>query len=124
MHKSLNATGKHNVIVFFFYLFTARDFETAVTVARAGDVFIRVNFQDGYQIPERVRLLMKYTNGRGTEPKNMMSERTFVNTSSISVMVPRSSVPHEQFRVQVALQVGDKVGQFVSDNKTHGKHVP
>lgn len=67
---------------------------------------------------------MKYTNERGTEPKNMMSERAFVNTSSISVMIPRSSVPHEQFRVQVALQVGDQVGQFVSDDKIHGKHVP
>lgn len=53
----------------------------------------------------------------------MMSERAFVNRSSIEMEVARSRVPYSHFQVQVALQVGDEVGPLVLDGKTHGKHV-
>ena len=44
----------------------------------------------------------------------------FVNRSSIVIEVACSRVPYSYFQVQVALQVGDEVGPFVSDGKTHG----
>ena len=66
---------------------------------------------------------MKYTDERSTRSRNMTSEQAFVNASRILLEVPRSRLPYERFRVDVALQVGDAVGQFVSDDKIHGKHV-
>ena len=33
-----------------------------VSVTSAGDVFFRINLQDGYQIVDQTRLLMRYTN--------------------------------------------------------------
>ena len=53
----------------------------------------------------------------------MTSEQAFVNASRILLEVPRSMLPYERFRVDVALQVGDVVGPFVSDGKIHGKHM-
>lgn len=45
----------------------------------------------------------------------MTSERAFANKSTIRMEVPRSRLPYERFRVDVALRVGREVGPFVSD---------
>lgn len=66
---------------------------------------------------------MNYTDQKSLKSMIMMSERAFVNRSSIVLEVARSRVPYSHFQVQVALQVGDEVGPFVSDGKPHGKHV-
>lgn len=94
-----------------------------VSVTSAGDVFFRINLQDGYRILDQTRLLMRYTSEINSRSRNMTSEQAFVNASSMFLEVPRSRVPYPRFRVQVALQVGNEVGQFVSDDETHGKHV-
>lgn len=94
-----------------------------VSVTSAGDVFFRINLQDGYQILDQTRLLMRYTSEINSRSRNMTSEQAFVNASSMFLEVPRSRVPYPRFQVQVALQVGNEVGQFVSDDETHGKHV-
>ena len=66
---------------------------------------------------------MRYTDERSASSRNMTSEEAYMNTSRILLEVPRSSLPYERFRVDVALQVGDEVGPFVSDGRIHGKHV-
>jgi len=66
---------------------------------------------------------MKYTDESSTNSRNMSSEEAYMNTSRILLEVPRSRLPYERFRVDVALQVGGKVGPFVSDDTIHGKHV-
>ena len=104
-------------------IFTARDFEIIVTVTTDGDLHIRINFQDGYQILDRTRLRMRYTDEMSARSQNMTSERAFANKSTIRMEVPRSRLPYERFRVDVALQVGREVGPFVSDGRVHGKHV-
>ena len=53
----------------------------------------------------------------------MTSEEAYMNVSRILLEVPRSRLPYERFRVDVALQVGNGVGPFVSDGEIHGKHV-
>ena len=53
----------------------------------------------------------------------MTSEEAYMNTSRILLEVPRSRLPYERFRVDIALQVGGEVGSFVSDGEIHGKHV-
>ena len=53
----------------------------------------------------------------------MTSEQAFVNASRIFLELPRSRLPYQRFRVQVALQVGDEIGEFVSDGRIHGKHM-
>jgi len=103
--------------------FAAGDFETVVTVTTAGDVFIRINFHEGYRILDQTSLLMKYTDERSARSRNMTSKQPYTNGSELLLEIPRSRLPYEQFRVQVALKVGNKVGPFVSDGKTHGKHV-
>ena len=92
-----------------------------VSVTSAGDVFFRINLQDGYHILDQTRLLMRYTSEINSRSRNMTSEQAFVNASSMFLEVPRSRVPYPRFRVQVALQVGNKVGQFVSNDETYGK---
>ena len=86
-------------------------------------MFIRINFQDGYRILDQTRLLIKYTDESNTNSRNMTSEEAYMNTSRILLEVPRSRLPYERFRVDVALQVGGEVGPFVSDDTVHGKHV-
>ena len=103
--------------------FAAGDFETFVTLTTAGDMLIRINFQDGYRILDQTRLLIKYMDERSTNSRNMTSEEAYMNTNRILLEVPRSRLPYERFRVDVALQVGDEVGPFVSDDRVHGKHV-
>ena len=66
---------------------------------------------------------MKYTDERSTRSRNMTSEEAYMNTSRILLEVPRSRLPYERFRVDVALRVGDEVGPFVSDGEIHGNHV-
>ena len=94
-----------------------------VSVTSAGDVFFRINLQDGYQILDQTRLLMRYTSEINSRSRNMTSEQAFVNASNMFLEVPRSRVPYPRFRVQVALQVGNEVGQFVSDDEMYGKHI-
>lgn len=110
-----------NTLVNFFY--TAGDFETVISVTTDGDMFIRINFQDGYRILDQTRLLIKFTDETGVGSRNMTSEQAFVNASHIFLELPRSRLPYQLFRVQVALQVGDEIGEFVSDGKIHGKHI-
>ena len=85
-------------------------------------MFIRINFQRGYRILDQTSLLMRYTDESSTSSKNMTSEEAYMNTSKIFLEVPRSRLPYERFRVDVALQVGGEVGPFVSDGEIHGKH--
>ena len=66
---------------------------------------------------------MRYTDERNTSSRNLTSEEAYMNTSRILLEVPRSSLPYERFRVDVALQVGGEVGAFVSDGTIHGKHM-
>ena len=66
---------------------------------------------------------MKYTDENGANERNRTFQQAFVNASSICIVVSSSMVPYQRFHVQVALQMGDKVGQFVSDGEIHGKHV-
>ena len=66
---------------------------------------------------------MRYTDERSTRSRNMTSEQAFVNASRILLEIHRSRLPYQRFRVDVALQVGDEVGPFVSDDKIHGKHM-
>ena len=66
---------------------------------------------------------MKYTDERSARSRNMTSEEAYMNTSRILLEVPRSRLPYERFRVDIALQVGGEVGSFVSDGEIHGKHV-
>ena len=110
-----------NTLGYFFL--TAGDFETVISVTTHGDMFIRINFQDGYRILDQTRLLIKFTDETGVGSRNMTSEQAFVNASHIFLELPRSRLPYQRFRVQVALQVGDEIGEFVSDGRVHGKHM-
>ena len=65
---------------------------------------------------------MKYTDEMSARSQNMTSEEAYMNTSRILLEVPRSRLPYEHFRVDIALQVGGEVGPFVSDGRVHGKH--
>ena len=66
---------------------------------------------------------MRYMDERSMNSRNMTSEEAYMNSSRILLEVPHSRLPYERFRIDVALQVGDEVGPFVSDGKIHGKHV-
>ena len=102
---------------------TAGDYETVISVTTDGDMLLRINFQDGYRILDQTRLLIKFTDEMSGESRNMISEQAFVNASHIFLELPHSRLPYQHFRVQVALQVGDEHGEFVSDGRVHGKHV-
>ena len=65
---------------------------------------------------------MRYMDERSMNSRNMTSEQAYMNSSRILLEVPHSRLPYEHFRVQVALQVGDEVGPFVSDDEIHGKY--
>ena len=65
---------------------------------------------------------MKYTDEGNTSSRNMTSEEAYMNISRILLEVPRSRLPYQRFRVDVALQVGGEVGPFVSDGRMHGKY--
>ena len=85
-------------------------------------MFIKIIFQRGYRILDQTSLLMKYMDESSTNSRNMTSEEAYMNISRIFLEVPHSRLPYERFRVDVALQVGDEVGPFVSDGRIHGKH--
>ena len=66
---------------------------------------------------------MRYMDESSTSSWNMTSEQAYMNTSRILLEIHRSRLPYQRFRVDVALQVGDVVGPFVSDGEIHGKHM-
>ena len=77
-------------------IFTARDFETIVSVTTAGDMHIRINFHDGYRILDRTRLRMRYTDEMSARSQNMTSEEAFANKSTVRMEVPRSRLEPEK----------------------------
>ena len=66
-------------------------------------------------IPGPVRLKIKYTWVVQPDTVERTTSRTFENTREIVHEVSGSEVPFQQFRLQVALQVGGVVGPFVQD---------
>ena len=102
----------------------AHHYDVVITVASTGVVF-KITFQDRFGILEQTKLLMKFTDERSTITKNMTSPQAFVNASTVCLEIPRSRVPFQRFRVQVALKVRDEVGRFVpNDNsRVYGKHL-
>jgi len=82
----------------------------------AASVRFVVTLFEGYIIPQPVRLRIIFTSAEAarTGTRNITSE-TYVNTSTMIHEVPTSEVPYMQFKAQVALTVGNKVGPFVPD---------
>jgi len=62
---------------------------------------------------------MKFTDADSMVTRNITSLQAFVNASIICLEVPQSSVPFQRSRVQVALKVGDEVGQFLPSDDSH-----
>ena len=90
-----------------------------VSVTSAGDVFFRINLQDGYHILDQTRLLMRYTSEINTLSRNMTSEQAFMNASSMFLEVPRSRVPYPRFPVQVAPHLATCIRGSTIDKKEH-----
>jgi len=66
-------------------------------------------------IPGPVRLRIKYTWGVQPDTAEHTTTTTFENMRATVQAVSRSTIPFQQFRLQVALQVGRVVGPFVTD---------
>ena len=66
-------------------------------------------------IPGPVRLRIKYTWAVQPNEVELSTSRTFENMREIIREISRSDVPFQQFRLQVALEVGGVVGPFVPD---------
>ena len=90
-----------------------------IRVALTGDLVFQISFNDDFRVVEQMRLLMKFTDADSMVTRNMTSLQAFVNASTICLEVPRSSVPFQRSRVQVALKVGDEVGQFLPSDDSH-----
>ena len=91
----------------------ADDFQLEVDVTAEGNLMLAVTLQTA--IPGPVRLRIKYTWAVQPVPVEQTTSTTFENRREIVHMVFRSEVPFQQFRLQVALQVGRVVGPFVPD---------
>ena len=90
----------------------ADDFQLGVVVTEEGLMLI-VNLQTA--IPGPVRLSIKYTWVVQPDTVERTTSTTFENMREIAHAVSRSTVPFQQFSLQVALQVGRVVGPFVPD---------
>ena len=91
----------------------ADDFQLGVVVTEEGNLMLTVTLQTA--IPGPVRLKIKYTWVVQPDTVERTTSRTFENTREIVHEVSGSEVPFQQFRLQVALQVGGVVGPFVQD---------
>jgi len=90
----------------------ADDFQLGVVVTEEG-LTLTVTLQT--TIPGPVRLRIKYTWVVQPDTVERTTSTTFENTREIVHEVSGSEVPFQQFRLQVALQVGGVVGPFVQD---------
>ena len=104
---------KYPILFFFFYtlMCVAGDFQLAVMVTAEGKLVLTVMLQTA--IPGPVRLRIKYTWVVQPDAVEQTSSTTFENMREIVHQISRSAVPFQQFRLQVALQVGRVVGPFV-----------
>ena len=89
----------------------AGDFQLEVMVTAEGKLVLTVTLQTA--IPGPVRLRIKYTWVVQPDTVEQTSSATFENMREIVHQISRSAVPFQQFRLQVALQVGRVVGPFV-----------
>ena len=62
-----------------------------------------------------MRLRIKFTWTVQPDPVEQTTNTTFENMRELVHEVARSEVPFQQFRLQVALQLGGVVGPFVPD---------
>jgi len=90
----------------------ADDFQLGVVVTEEG-LMLTVTLQTAS--PGPVRLRIKYTWAVQPDTVERTTSTTFENMREIVHMVSGSEVPFQQFRFQVALQVGGVVGPFVPD---------
>jgi len=91
----------------------ADDFQLGVVVTAEGNLMLTVTLQTA--IPGPVRLSIKYTWVIQPVPVEQTSSTTFENMREIVHQISRSTVPFQQSKLQVALQVGRVVGPYVPD---------
>ena len=94
----------------------ADDFQLAAMVTAEGNLMLTVILRTA--IPEPVRLRIKYTWINQPVPVEQTTSTTFENMTEIIHAVSRSEIPFQQFKLQVALQVGGVVGPFGPENAT------
>ena len=94
--------------------FLAGDFDLDVDITTAGDVLLQLTLLA--PVPGEVRLRIKYTSPDSTEPHTRTSNEAYINASRITADVRNSDVPYQQFKVQVALIVGNQQGPFVPES--------
>jgi len=98
--------------IYFGLVCVADDFQLGVVVTEEG-LMLTVTLQTAS--PGPVRLRIKYTWAVQPDTVEWTTSTTFENMREIVHMVSGSEVPFQQFRFQVALQVGGVVGPFVPD---------
>jgi len=91
----------------------ADDFQLTVMVTPEGNPMLTVMLQTA--IPGPVRLRIKYTWVVQPSTVEQNTTTTFQNMRVIVHQISRSTIPFQQFRLQVALVVGRVVGPFVPD---------
>ena len=89
----------------------ADDFQLAAMVTAEGNLMLTVTLQTA--IPRAVRLKIKFTWVVHPVQVERTTNRTFENMREIAHV--EFEVPFQQFRLQVALQVGEVVGPFVPE---------
>ena len=99
--------------IYFGLVCVADDFQLAVAVTAEGNLMLTVTLQTA--IPGPVRLRIKYTWAVQPDMVERTTNTTFEDMREILHTVFRSEVPFQQFRLQVALQVGRVVGPFVPE---------
>ena len=106
------------ILIFIICLLCAADdFRLGVVVTEEGNLILTVTLQNA--IPRPVKLKIKYT--WAVQPDQVeRATGAFENTTEIfhAVSRSRSEVPFQQFRIQVALEVGGVVGPFGLENAT------
>ena len=98
--------------IYFGLVCVADDFQLGVVVTEEG-LTLTVTLHSA--IPGPVRLRIKYTWVVQPDTVEQTSSTTFENMTEIVHQISRSTAPFQQFRLQVALQVGGVVGPFVQD---------
>ena len=112
--EGVAAMCNYNTLLILCYILVcvADDFQLGVVVIEEG-LMLTVRLQTA--IPGPVRLSIKYTWIIQPDTVERTSSTTFVNRREIVHQISRSTVPFQQFRLQVALVVGRVVGPFVPD---------
>jgi len=105
-----------DLVTYHSCLSTAGEFDLMVAITMDGDVQLMVTPIEDYLIPELTRLRISFTNEeeeRNGVIRNVTSVAAFMNAERIFYQIPRSGVPFQRFRVQVAQLVKGTTGPLV-----------